>query len=506
MKKFYSITGSIAFVTLMGSTAAFAEISASEAWADYRSDLAASGYKIAGDEAMSGDTLTISNLSVKMAAEGDAPGVSMEIGTLGFTEVGDGTVSVEFPASFPFIIAKEDDFKVVLTYSQDNQRIIASGMANDITYTYSADSIDLALSELVANGKPMADVMGLISVKDLTGSSRNQTGELRTITSAVTTGEVTYKFRLIDRLRSEDVMSLPEGVISLNGGMASLTMNADGVFPMMPDYTDMAKMMADGFEFNFDMAWGKGGFDFSFSERGKKTAIASQSSGGNLAMDMNAESISYGLGAQGAKASVQTPDLPFPVDYEFGELQANMAMPIRKSETPSDFSTLIKLVDFNTSDLIWGLGDPSGALPHDPATIILDLSGKVQLLVDLMDAEVMSQTDQPGLLHALTLKALQLKIAGAELTGNGAFTFDNNDMETFPYFPRPDGTLDLKLVGGNGLLDKLIQMGLVQEDQAMGARLMMGLIAQRGEGEDTLTSKIEVKDGGQVYANGQRLK
>ncbi len=499
MKKFYSITGTVAFVTLMGSTAAFADISASEAWADYRSNLAASGYEIAGDEAMSGDTLTISNLSMKIAAKGDAPGVSMDIGTLGFTEMGDGTVSIEFPASFPFTIAKEDDFKVVLTYSQDNQRIIASGMVNDITYAYSADSIDLTLSELVTNGKPMADAMGLISVKNLTGSSRNQTGELRTITSAVTTGEVTYEFRATNPRR-------PEDGLSLNGAMASLTMNADGALPLMPDYTDMAKMMTEGFMVDFDMAWGKGGVDFSVSERGKVTALTSASDGGNLSMDMNADSIAYGLGAKGAKASIQTPDLPFPVDYEFGELQVNMAMPIRKSETPSDFSTLIKLVDFNTSDMIWSLGDPSGALPHDPATIILDLTGKVQLLVDLMDAEAMSQTDQPGLLHAFTLKALQLKIAGAELTGNGAFTFDNNDMETFPDFPRPDGALDLKLVGGNGLLDNLIQMGLVQEDQAMGARMMMGLIAQPGEGEDTLTSKIEVKDGGQVYANGQRLK
>ena len=39
----------------------------------------------------------------------------------------------------------------------------------------------------------------------------------------------------------------------------------------------------------------------------------------------------------------------------------------------------------------------------------------------------------------------------------------------------------------------------------MGARMMMGLFAVPGEGEDTLKSKIEVNDEGHVLANGQRL-
>ena len=49
-------------------------------------------------------------------------------------------------------------------------------------------------------------------------------------------------------------------------------------------------------------------------------------------------------------------------------------------------------------------------------------------------------------------------------------------------------------------------MGLLPEDQAMGARMMMGMFAVTGQGEDTLTSKIEVTGDGQVKANGQRLR
>jgi hypothetical protein len=49
-------------------------------------------------------------------------------------------------------------------------------------------------------------------------------------------------------------------------------------------------------------------------------------------------------------------------------------------------------------------------------------------------------------------------------------------------------------------------MGLVPEDQAMAARMMLGLFARPGDGPDTLTSKIEVKGDGAILANGQRLQ
>ena len=70
----------------------------------------------------------------------------------------------------------------------------------------------------------------------------------------------------------------------------------------------------------------------------------------------------------------------------------------------------------------------------------------------------------------------------------------------------PAGTVNLKLVGGNTLLDTLVGMGLIPEDQAMGARMMTGMFARPGDGEDTLVSTIEMKEDGSILANGQRIK
>ena len=70
----------------------------------------------------------------------------------------------------------------------------------------------------------------------------------------------------------------------------------------------------------------------------------------------------------------------------------------------------------------------------------------------------------------------------------------------------PSGVMNMMLTGGNGLLDTLVGMGLVPEEQAMGARMMMGLFAQPGDGPDTLVSTIEMKEDGSVLANGQRIR
>ena len=95
---------------------------------------------------------------------------------------------------------------------------------------------------------------------------------------------------------------------------------------------------------------------------------------------------------------------------------------------------------------------------------------------------------------------------GASVSGNGDFTFDNSDMDSFDGIPKPTGYVELQVVGANGLLDKLIQMGIVAEEQAMGARMMMGMLAVPGDGPDTLNSKIEINDQGQILANGQRIQ
>ena len=63
---------------------------------------------------------------------------------------------------------------------------------------------------------------------------------------------------------------------------------------------------------------------------------------------------------------------------------------------------------------------------REESTLRLDLSGKANFLFDLFDPESMEMVDDemPAEIHELDVNELKLEVAGADLTGNGGFTFD----------------------------------------------------------------------------------
>ena len=86
----------------------------------------------------------------------------------------------------------------------------------------------------------------------------------------------------------------------------------------------------------------------------------------------------------------------------------------------------------------------------------------MNMLIDMYDPDVNfdDSTGTPVELHSLTLNDITVSAAGAEITGTGDFTFDNDNLETFGGMPAPTGAIDMNIVGVNGLMDRLIKMGL----------------------------------------------
>jgi hypothetical protein len=117
----------------------------------------------------------------------------------------------------------------------------------------------------------------------------------------------------------------------------------------------------------------------------------------------------------------------------------------------------------------------------------------------------MEGVEPPGELTSLELAEVLVKGAGAEVGATGGLTFDNTDLTSFDGVPAPTGSINITIKGANTLIDNLIAMGLLPEEDAMGARMMLGLFARPGAGPDELTSVIEFKDGG-LFANGQQLQ
>ena len=269
---------------------------------------------------------------------------------------------------------------------------------------------------------------------------------------------------------------------------------------------DMAAALDAGFAFHFDTTYGATSFGLNIVEGGAPTAISGGVESGAIGIGMDSDVFSYQTGSKGLNLTVSGADIPFPeVKLALGESGFGLTMPTSPTDEPAPFSFLAKLVDLSISEEIWGMLDPGAALSHDPATVIVDGKGTARITTNIFAPETMTNGAPPGELISFELSQLLAKIAGAELSGTGAFTFDNTDLTTFDGVPAPTGKVDLKVTGANMLMDTLISMGMMTEEDAMGARMMLSMFANPGAGADEFTSVLEFKDKG-FYANGQRLQ
>jgi len=279
--------------------------------------------------------------------------------------------------------------------------------------------------------------------------------------------------------------------------------------PIGMDPEQMPAALEAGFAIQADLSHGAISSALSIPEGDEPVSGTMSIASGDMSVALERDMMRYGGSAIDTKLAVSVDGIPIPtIEASIGETLFNTVMPINKSTTPAPFTIQYKIADLWVGEDLWNLFDPTSLMSHDPATVNLDMTGMGNWLIDIMDAESeeAKNTEVKGELHALTLNALQVTGAGINLTGAGDFTFDNDDLDTFDGMPAPTGTMNLKLAGGNTLIDTLIEMGLLPADEAMGVRMALSLFTIAGDGDDRLISDIEFTDDGQVLANGKRLK
>lgn len=503
--KHWKLAGSTAVVALMSGSAVFADVTPEEVWQNWQDTSAAYGQTITATAAeRDGDTLVVSG--VKIAADQDGVVVDGTIDKINFTDNGDGTVEVTLSDSYPIKIhtpgtdgGKPAD--LTITVSQPGFVITASGSVEETSYAFEGPSLGIKLEAI--NGVDASAVDATVEAT-LTGISGGYT--------VAGSGDAAKK---LDSKFAAQSMALAivgkdaeaGSDVHMTATVADIAGTSSGNFLNAEAMADLAAALKAGFATEVNFTYGKVAFNVDVTDATGPTKITGATEGGNFNVGLDANRLLYGAGGKGVTMSMSSPDIPFPeVKLSYAEAAFNLLLPVAKTDAPADFAFLTKIIDLSISDEIWGMIDPTNAFSHDPATVVLDTTGKVKLTTDLMDEAAMAALGEtpPGELHALNLNALQAKIAGAELTGNGALTFDNTDMTTFQGVPAPTGKIDLKLVGGNALLDKLVAMGILTEDDANGARMMVSMFAN-SVAEDELTSTLEFKDKG-FFANGMQLQ
>lgn len=510
MAYFSRLAQGTALALCLPATAAFADLTAADVWADWKAYMTASGYEVSASENTSGGTLTISGLVAKMpfGPEGADGTTRVGMDDIRFVEQGDGTVAIELPetTSVEVQMAPETGEKVdvTVTVTQTDPVMTAAGDPDDLTYDYSATTAALVMDKLTVDGVVIPATVAKVDVKmnDLSYTVQTGVDEMRQIDQRITAASVDYDFAFAD--------PEGEGAFKMKGALQEVVLDGNGVLPLDSDPQDMNAMLDDGLDVTGVITTKGGNYDLSFNGPEGSGTANSTSDGGAFSIAMGPAGLIYDVVQRNVNFNMLVTEFPLPMSFSAAEVGTSFLMPLQKGPEPQDFGMTVSLSELKVSDVIWGLFDPSGQLPRDPATLLVDLSGRAKVLFDFLDpaqAAVLEQTGAaPGELAALTLNDLQLDAAGAKLTGHGSFTFDNSDTVTFDGMPRPLGGIDLSLTGGNGLLDKLVGIGLLPEEQAMGARMMMGLFAVPGDAPDTLSSRIEVNGAGHVLANGQRIR
>jgi len=482
----------------------YADVTAQDVWSDWKNYMTSVGYEVAGTEKASGDTLTISDLSMSMQIPEEDTTVSLDMTSLVFTGNSDGTVAVNMPGTVPMHVSGEEDgeeFDVVVNFTQSGNSMIVSGAPNDMNYNYTASQVDLTLASLVIDGEPAPEdlVQAVMTLTNVISSTQMKLADIRDYSQRTSADSLSYDVAFSDPDSDEGG--------TFRGSLQGLSLQGGGKIPLEVNTGDFPAMLAAGFAFSGAFEYASGQSSMDAKGDGDDISYSGSSQGGKLGVAMDAAHIAYDISQKNTAINLTTNQLPFPVSMEMAETNLRIDVPVSESGEEQDFAFGLKLGDFTMSDMIWSMFDPGAVLPRDPATVVLDLSGKAKVLANILDPETAANlSGPPGELNALDINALLVSVAGSKLSGTGSFTFDNSDLASFDGIPAPTGTANLELIGANGLMDKLIQMGLMSDSDAMGARMMMGMLAVPGDGADTLTSQIEINDQGHISANGQRIK
>lgn len=508
--------------TLAGTTAvaiacaapALAEVTPEQVWENWLAFSQSSGQTVTTESVeRDGDTLVVTGMKMAIAQEGVTGEGSID--ELRFTDQGDGTVAVTMSETYPFNLtiapAEEGEGPTSLTIEvrQPGLSIIASGDKAETAYDFSGPEITVALTSIEGVDAEAVDVTAEAKLSNVAGKYLIVPGENEStaLNSSFTAQSLVLTVNGTDPDPTPADGETGPSTLKVNVTMADMEATTNGNFLSAAAMADMAAALKAGFASDGTINTGATTYDMEVTDATGVTKITGKSATNSIGFSMDATSLSYSGGATGAELSMSGPEIPFPqINLAYAEAAFDFLMPVGATEAPADFAFLTKIVDMTISDEIWGMFDPTGQLPRDPATIVIDTKGTATLTTDLMDPAAMEALgDQaPGELNSLDINELRAKIAGAELTGNGALTFDNTDLVTYGGMPAPTGKIDLKLVGGNTLMDKLVAMGLLPEDQVMGFRMMLSMFAN-ATGEDELSSTLEFKDGG-FFANGQQLQ
>ncbi|MDU8943777.1 DUF2125 domain-containing protein [Ovoidimarina sediminis] len=482
------------------SLPAQADVTADDVWESWQAMLEDTNQTLqVAQTTRENGTLRLEGLVSTLVSGGDT--IVTEFDELTFDEQGDGTVLISSSPTFRITVDGDgvngETVNMVILLNVTGAETIASGDPGNIDHAYTADRMEMVLDSIEASGDPFTLDFS-VAADSVSGTYNWNDGSPRSIDNAFRAGALAASFSF------DDPGEEAAGNMSLT--MQSIEGQTSGTISPLQAGDELGAFLRAGLTSESTFASGPLAYKIDVTDPDEQFIIEGSNETASLSARLDADGLSYQSAGTGTAISFLAPGAMIPpISLEIAETSSGLRLPLLKSDEMQDFAISSQLTGLEVSDIVWSMIDPTGGLPRDPANLKIDITGKGRWLFELTDPAVMEQVEAegevPGEVQSVDINAMDLSVAGAALTGTGAFAFDNS---TVP--PTPAGAIDLRLVGANALLDSLVAIGLLPEDQAMGARMMLGLFARPGDGEDTLVSTIELKEDGSVIANGQRIR
>ena len=501
-------------LALVLSNQSAAALTAEEAWTAVQAMSANSGQTMtAADAAQSGDTLTVSGIQMAVTTP-DGPLMQASLDSMVFRDRGDGTVMITYSPSYDIKITIPDvPTGSALSYTaivaMDQIEVIASGSVEAPIFDFTAATVPLSVKDIIgADGKPIDGSVDMV-FSDFSGSYAAQiAAESVTLDSNFTVGSLTTTLKFADA-NSSLAGSFQISDLALQGKNTSLAQS-------LMQSADIPALLAAGFMVDSKMTTGPVTMAFTLNNYGVPGQLDGTFTGTSLHVALANGRMDYGVGVTGGKLKSNGFDVPLPeIASDFGEVAFGLSIPIVPSETPQDFSFLLKLVDLNFTEDLWATFDPGRRLRRDPITLIVDLDGTGRLAVNqpgdqpggitgATEASLAALFDLPAMVSTLDLTEVVVRLAGAQMGAVGSLTFLPPAADSFSTTPQPEGTITVTLDGINAVLDALVGIGIISQDDMMGARMVMGMYFRPGASPDQLVTDVEFRNGG-MLANGQQI-
>ncbi|MDE3028424.1 MAG: hypothetical protein KGH84_08500, partial [Paracoccaceae bacterium] len=414
--------GGTVLASLLLGTTVQAAVTSDQLWTKWQSYASAHGATItAGAKETVGDTTTLKDVTATFASKNSNADVSMKlkIASIDLRDLGDGTVKITATSDAnideSITSAKGETTDISLKVTQDGGSIIASGSADDITYTTAANQVAVALNGLSVKGEDIP-VDGSIT---LSGVNSKQEMKTAADQSVAMTQEGTIDSIAL-HANGKDT-GAKSASFEATGSLAKIAYSGSGTMPVTNATNDFAAMLSAGLTSNVKVTAGASTFSANFTQDDKASSVTSSSDSTDLTVAMDKSHLQYGVDTKGIAVNIKDSKLPFPaIDVKLGESAFNLTMPIAKSDTPQDMALMAKLDGLSVNDEVWAMIDPTKALPRDPATLIVDLSGKGNWLFDVFNVAKMGKPPaKPVDIQSVTLNQLKVAAVGADLSGTG---------------------------------------------------------------------------------------